>query len=209
MRGNGAYVGLPTDQLQQLVGMVERLRMVSALAEYDERAARVVEGASRCDLLIEVPRRDGQGALSLVIEVQEEVEPTKRGSWAAYWAEEYHRRECGQVWFLVIALTDEVATWADDALARVIPEEGRRFVLGPRLIKPVIDVERARECPELAVLGALMHAGCDDVRMVPAVVVALRELEPGLGDRVRDVVRERMSPDARRALDEQLGAAVR
>ena len=113
---------------------------------------------ARADLIIQLG--DPNTELAIIVEVQLAPDDEKRTSWPLYVAGLSARLRC-PVWLLVVALDDEVATWS----ATSIDMGGmhlRPVVVRPGDIPTITDPLAARASPELAVLGALAHAGGPD-----------------------------------------------
>jgi hypothetical protein len=82
---------------------------------------------------------------------------------------------------VVIATTEKVATWAAKPISSFQP--GSCFapwVLGPKQVPRITDIEQARDQVELAVLSAMLHGadrGEDSVRIVQVALEVVSELD--------------------------------
>jgi len=109
----------------------------------------------RADLVVLLLR--DTPVLGIVLEVQLSSDEDKRYVWPVYVANLRARIRC-PVSILVVAADEAVARWA----AKTVDlGNGNRFaplVLGLSGVPEVIDEDRAKEDPELAVLSAMAHA---------------------------------------------------
>lgn len=109
------------------------------------------------DLVLELRDANGAMALSIVLEVQREIDRRKEYSWPAYVAIVRARKRCPAV-ILVVAPDPEVAAWASK---RIDLGLGRGsidpIVLGPESVPVVTDRALAEQETELAILSAAAH----------------------------------------------------
>jgi len=130
-----AFLG---DAPDHVLAVLRRLGVLDAVDGMEVSRARRVDGsvqpqlrtARSSDLVIEVPHADGR-VRSVIVEMQQEVKPLKRGAWALYWAAAFERTACGDVWMVVITTEPTVARWAGRALFNVIPPRGDSSCWGP------------------------------------------------------------------------------
>lgn len=156
----------------------------------------------RADLVLELRDERGELALSIILEVQRDVDPRKKGSWPVYLAVERSRKGCPAV-VLVIAVDEEVAAWAAEdidlglGLAHVRP-----LVLGPAVVPEVTDQAVADREVELAVLSALTHGnGPNGWAVVEAAFNALGRLDQEHAAVYFQIIYEALREPMRRALE--------
>jgi hypothetical protein len=109
------------------------------------------------DLVLELQNEQQQPELSIVIEVQRDVDRRKELTWPAYVSVRRVRGKCPTV-LLVVTTNADVAAWAskpiDLGLGLAVM---RPLVLGPAVIPVITDPVLAMREPELALLSALSH----------------------------------------------------
>jgi hypothetical protein len=146
---------------------------------------------------------DGDPALAVVVEVQLRVDIRKRRSWPAYVTTLYARLGCPAV-LLAICPDQAVADWS--AAPIVIGPPGSVLtpvVLGPRQVPTVIDVDRARQNPQLAVLSVIAHGSQPEPKpMFEALLAALEVVDHGQADLYADLVLTVLPAEARQRLEE-------
>jgi hypothetical protein len=156
------------------------------------------------DLVLRV--EDGRGRLLhvFIVEVQLRRDRGKHVSWPLYITAA--RAEVGldcPVTLVVLALSEAVARWCARPIALdtqgsvVVP-----LVLGPEIIPRIVDVDRARAQPELAVLSAVVHArSAEAPEIATAALIACRTLDRARGGLYADMVEARLDAVARRAVE--------
>jgi hypothetical protein len=156
------------------------------------------------DLVLRV--EDGRGRLLhlFIVEVQLRRDRGKHVSWPLYITAA--RAEVGldcPVTLVVLALSEAVARWCARPIALdtqgsvVVP-----LVLGPEIIPRIVDVDRARAQPELAVLSAVVHArSAEAPEIATAALIACRTLDKARGGLYADMVEARLDAVARRAVE--------
>jgi hypothetical protein len=128
----------------------------------------------QADLVLELRDEGGALVLSIVLEVQRDVNRRKKFSWPVYVAVLRAKRECSAV-VLAVAPDPGVAAWAAESIdlglgrGRIDP-----LVLGPAIVPVVTDEALATKETELAILSALSHGNGPDGLGV--VLVALGAL---------------------------------
>jgi hypothetical protein len=118
--------------------------------------SQVVPTDSRADLVV-VLRLKGKPCFAIVVEVQLSQDGGKHMSWPVYLASVGYRVNCPTA-LLVVAPDAAVARWCAQPIELGHPGFTLRpLVMGPESIPVVVDEQRARQAPELAVLSALAH----------------------------------------------------
>ncbi len=156
----------------------------------------------RADLVLELLDADGKCVSAIVFEAQLEIKPRKRFTWPAYVAVCRAERECPTA-LLVVAVDDDVATWAKEALHLGFgAAELRPFVLGPAVLPPITLEHQAREDPQLAVLSAMAHGnGPEGLAVVLAAVTALEQLDTDLAAVYFEVIWRGLREPMQKALE--------
>lgn len=116
--------------------------------------------------------------LAVVLEVQLRRDPGKRWSWPVYLSTLRARLRCPTL-LLVVSPDAGTAEWCATPIEMGHPEWALRpLVLGPDRVPVVVDVERAAETPELAVLSALAHgAGPEREQVFHALLAGLDRVD--------------------------------
>jgi hypothetical protein len=159
----------------------------------------------RCDatVLLDDPKKPSHG---IIVECQRRYDKDKTYSWPAYLALLRERHKC-PVTLLVICPDQTVA----HACAKPIDLGHPDWVLKPLTFHPgmlpaVTDPVKARECPQLALLSATVHAdGPDAEAVLTSVVVAFDALKyerPEVGPLYYDYLTDQLSEAARKLLEE-------
>lgn len=116
---------------------------------------------------------DGSAALSIVVEIQRQIQERKRYTWPAYLTTLRARLEC-PVYLLVLSHDKATATWCaqpiDLGAGTILPR-----VVGPAEVPWITDVQDAEANPELAVLSVMAHGLDPDFRRAAAVASAARQ----------------------------------
>jgi hypothetical protein len=115
----------------------------------------------RADLVVLL--LDGVPVYGIIVEVQLSRDASKRFVWPAYATSLRARLEV-PVSLLVVTADDAIARWAAQPIALGNGGVFRPLVLSPSGVPEIIDEERARADPELAVLCAMAHGRDKDVR---------------------------------------------
>jgi len=144
---------------------------------------------------------DGKPVLAIVVEVQLQKDERKPFTWPVYIAGLRARFECPTC-VLVVTPSEPVADWARTPIglgpgSLVVP-----FVIGPKAVPIVRDIEAAKRDPELAVLSAMAHGKGD---MAPEVALAALAAAAGLDEErallYSDVIMASLSEASRTALE--------
>jgi hypothetical protein len=156
------------------------------------------------DLVLRVEDERGRLLHLFIGEVQLRRDRRKHISWPIYVTAA--RAEVGldcPVTLVVVALTPAVAHWCaqpiplDTQGGSIVP-----LVLGPEVIPQIVDVEKARAHPALAVLSAMAHAHSDEApEIAAAALVACRTLDSRHAAAYADMVKARLDPMARQAVE--------
>ncbi|MDC0679554.1 hypothetical protein [Sorangium atrum] len=154
------------------------------------------------DLVLEL--RDGAGdlVLSIVLEVQRDIDRRKGYSWPVYVAVVRARKECSAV-VLVVAPDAEVAAWAAQridlglGLGTLQP-----LVLGPASVPEVTDQAEAEKETELAILSAVAHGnGPNGLAVVQIALAALGRFDHEHAAAYFQIVYNALREPMRRALE--------
>lgn len=155
----------------------------------------------RADMVIRLVRE--RPVLGIVVEVQLSKWARKRYVWPAYVAVLRARLQC-PVWLFVITPKESVARWAAKRVDLGADNWFAPVVLGPADVPEVMDEERARADPELAVLSAMSHGRDPHIekstRIAHAAQVASLALDDDRARLYFDLVLNSLSEAARRAL---------
>jgi hypothetical protein len=142
---------------------------------------------------------------AVVIEVQLSPKPEKRASWLQYVATA-HRKLLRPVTVMVLAVTEEMARWCEEAYGYDrLGNTFRPLVIGPGAIPRVTDLAQARAFPQLAVLSVAAHGQEPDAEAIgiPALL-ASRTLDIHLTNRYADCIYEWLNQGARQALEKYM-----
>ncbi|WP_433791865.1 hypothetical protein [Actinoplanes sp. CA-252034] len=131
----------------------------------------------RADAVVTLTRGE-EKVLSVVVEVQRQIDARKRRSWPAYVATLYARSGC-PVALLVLCPQQSVADWAaQPILISLPPSEIHPVAFGPAQTPIITDLETAQRLPELAILSTLAHADQHDpIPLFKALFRALDAIE--------------------------------
>ncbi|WP_437832982.1 hypothetical protein [Sorangium sp. So ce1153] len=156
----------------------------------------------RADLVLELRDERGALVLSVVLEVQRDVDRRKRYSWPVYVAVVRAEKECDAV-VLVVAPDAEVAAWAAQKidlglwLGTLQP-----LVLGPAIVPEVTDQAEAEKETELAILSAASHGnGPNGLAVVQAALGALGRFDHEHAAVYFQIVYNALRDPMRRALE--------
>ena len=141
----------------------------------------------RADMVIEL--FDGSPVFAIILEVQLSENKRKHFVWPAYVANLRARLEC-PVCLLVFTVDEATARWAAKPVEIGGQNQFRPYVLGPSGMPEVVDEERARANPELAVLSAMAHGRDADVEKSLRIAKAAHQASAAL-----DVSRSRLYCD--------------
>jgi hypothetical protein len=132
----------------------------------------------RADLVLEL--RDDLRALvlAIVLELQREKDPRKKGSWPMYVAAVHARKGCPTI-VLVVTSDTSVATWAAEPIDLGLGLSiVRPLVLGPATVPEVTDPALAVQETELSILSAVAHGnGPNGLAVALAAFEALGRLD--------------------------------
>lgn len=186
-------------------------------AEPPRGPARVIEASAaelppverRADLvvLVESPDGDAPGPrLVVIVEIQLRRDRAKHRRWPLYVAILGDRHRC-PVELLVVTPSPSVAAWAETPTELSPGRPWWPRVLGPKTL-PRLDAAEARARPELAVLGALAHAGepgaPEAVLHAVEGLVATPEIEPALRVVYHDLMLAALPQAVRKELSEMV-----
>ncbi|KYF59140.1 hypothetical protein BE08_14555 [Sorangium cellulosum] len=128
----------------------------------------------RADLVLELRDERGGVVLSIVLELQRDIDRRKSYSWPVYVAVVRAQKECDTV-VVVVAPDAEVAAWAAQkidlglGLGTLQP-----LVIGPAIVPEVTDQAEAEKETELAILSAVAHGnGPNGLAVIQAALGAL------------------------------------
>ncbi|MCC5574312.1 Yae1 family protein [Microtetraspora sp. AC03309] len=131
----------------------------------------------RADSVVVLRDTGGAAQLALIVEIQNRHDARKRFSWPVYVTALRARLECATA-LMVICPDPPMARWSE----RPIPL-GPSGTITPLAVHPgriplITDPDRARSCPELAVLSATAHAERPEIGLaLEAMVAALETLD--------------------------------
>ncbi|XXT19436.1 hypothetical protein WME94_55355 [Sorangium sp. So ce429] len=156
----------------------------------------------RADLVLDLRDERGALVLSIVLEVQRDIDRRKRYSWPVYVAVVRAQKECDSV-VLVVAPDAEVAAWAAQkidlglGLGTLQP-----LVLGPAIVPEVTDQAEAEKETELAILSAASHGnGPNGLAVVQAALGALGRFDHEHAAVYFQIVYNALRDPMRRALE--------
>jgi hypothetical protein len=130
--------------------------------------SEVVPAEYRADLVVLLVK--GEPVFAIVVEVQLARDERKRFTWPVYVAGLRARFECPAI-VLVVTASAEIARWASEAIELGPGASFTPLVLGPNAVPIVVDPERAKAEPELAVLSVMAH-GHGDVELAVRIALA-------------------------------------
>ncbi|HWB78866.1 MAG TPA: hypothetical protein VG755_28085 [Nannocystaceae bacterium] len=160
----------------------------------------------RADLVL-VARAPGSAVAThaAVVEVQLRPDPRKRFSWPLYQAVLRARLRC-PVELVVLTLDDATAQWCAEPIAldglgsRVCP-----VVIGPSRVPIVVEIERARRHPEIALLGVLAHRDSRTAFIAArTLLLALDDVDGPRAGWYADIVLGFVDEAVRRALEAEM-----
>lgn len=147
--------------------------------------------------------------LAIVVENQLRPDPRKRFVWPVYLSTLRARREC-PVTLLVLCPDKATSAWCRAPIET--GHEGwalRPWVLNLAEAPAVVDVEKARALPELAILSTPANAdGPHRKAVLTAFAEALEVTDHDRGSKYHDYVRSKLSVAARHCLEEIMQADV-
>ncbi|MFT3766245.1 MAG: hypothetical protein QM820_12135 [Minicystis sp.] len=132
----------------------------------------------RADLVLELCDAGGALVLAIILELQRERDPRKKGSWPVYVAAVHARKQCPTI-VLVVTPDADVATWAAEPIDLGLGlTVARPLVLGPATVPEVVDPAVAEQEKELSILSAVAHGnGPNGLSVVLAALTALGRLD--------------------------------
>ncbi|GII45863.1 hypothetical protein Psi02_22870 [Planotetraspora silvatica] len=136
----------------------------------------------RADSVVVLRDAAGGAQLALIVEVQNRHDSRKRFSWPVYAAALRARLECPTA-LMVLCPDAAVARWCEQAIALGPSGTVTPLAVHPGRIPLITDPERARACPELAVLSATAHAERPEIG--PALQAMLAALDTLDEDRAK------------------------
>lgn len=168
----------------------------------DSALTDVVPAAYAADLVITIGHPRPKLAIAVEVQREDRKREEKTYSWPVYAWTLRARHRCPSV-VLVWAPTRAIAKWArtpitNGPMASFVP-----LVIGPDDVPRLVDPERVRTEPELAVLSALAHGSGPGGRQVLKDFVAGIKTLPGDGGKYyHDLVTGLARPAAKRFLEE-------
>ncbi|MBB6171835.1 hypothetical protein HNR23_001895 [Nocardiopsis mwathae] len=143
----------------------------------------------------------------IIVEPQNGYDRRKRFSWPTYVANLRSRLECPVV-LIVFTPTDALAKWS----AQPIDCGGGYMVQRPlavslEALQPVRDPEKATECPELAVLAAVLHE-TEDKEVLDALIPALAAIDESTSTLYSDYVLQALPTAARMYLEDTMATGT-
>ncbi|MEU4619158.1 hypothetical protein AB0G04_04135 [Actinoplanes sp. NPDC023801] len=181
-----------------------------ALPDYDEAhlaSADLTDVAPteyRADAVVTLTRGEKK-VLSVVVEVQRQIDPRKLRSWPAYVATLYARLGC-PVTLLVLCPQQPVADWAAKPILISLPPS-RIFpvAFGPAQTPLITDPETAQRLPELTILSTLAHADQNDpIPLFKALFRALDAIEADRAALYHDFVLTVLPAATRKLLEDYM-----
>ena len=161
----------------------------------------VVPAEYRADLVVLLV--DGKPVLGIVVEVQLQPDPRKRFSWPVYVTGLRARLEC-PCCLLVVTASDKTAKWAGEPIALGPGAQLVPLVVAPAGVPVIIDPERAKLDPELAVLSVMAH-GRGDVETAVQIALSAAQGTAGLDADLRvlyfDLIEAALGEAARKAFE--------
>ncbi|WP_437733957.1 hypothetical protein [Sorangium sp. So ce1335] len=156
----------------------------------------------RADLVLDLRDDRGTIVLSIVLELQRDIDRRKSYSWPVYVAVVRAQKECQAV-VVVVAPDAEVAAWAAQkidlglGLGTLQP-----LVIGPAIVPEVTDQAEAEKETELAILSAVSHGnGPNGLAVVQAALGALGRFDREHAAVYFQIVYNALRDPMRRALE--------
>jgi hypothetical protein len=156
------------------------------------------------DLVLRIEDERGRLLHLFIVEIQLRRDRRKRISWPIYVTSA--RAQIGarcRLTLVVLAPDPALAAWCAQPIE--LDTNGsvlRPLVLGPSIIPKVLDAERARAHPELAVLSAVVHARAAEASQIAtAALMACGTLDSGQASLYADLVVAQLDTVARRAVE--------
>ncbi len=152
----------------------------ASVAVMESTLDQLVPTEFQADLVLELKDATGQRVLSIVLEVQRDIDPLKMFSWPVYLVVLRARTRCPVI-LVVIPGDARVEAWAREAIDLGLGLSSvRPLVLGPSVVPEVTDPEVAVQGPELTLLSALAHSeGPSSLAVLRAAATVLMGLEAG------------------------------
>jgi hypothetical protein len=149
---------------------------------------------------------DGKPVLAIVVEVQLRRDDGKAFTWPVYVAGLRARFKCPAC-VLVVCPTEAIADWARTPIELGPGAHLAPFVVGPKAVPVVRDIEAAKRDPELAVLSAMAHGKDADG---PAIAFAALAASVGLNEErallYSDVIMASLSEATRAAMEKLMAS---
>jgi hypothetical protein len=190
------------DLLQSALGV--ELPAHTQVTVADAALGRLAPAELRADLVVALTDPGAPPKLTIVTEVQLDVDPDKLFTWPGYQINTRLRERCDAC-VLVVTPSARVAAWASRPI-RLGPgnEAFRVLVLGPAQMPEVRDPAVAAANPALAILATMAHgneAGGVDVAW--ATIAAIPRLDSENATVYLELLGEALSPALRRAVKER------
>ncbi|MET8144930.1 hypothetical protein ABZU32_31905 [Sphaerisporangium sp. NPDC005288] len=166
-----------------------------APGDFNDRPSR--DSQADTVILVGPPRDPTHG---VIVEIQQEVEESKRRGLARYAAALWLQLDC-PVTVLVICNKAKVARW----MARPITTSLDAYELTPKVFGPdltpvITDAKQAREHPELAALSVMVHG--EQPLVASAFMTALENVDPEHAPQYYEYAHRLASEAVRRTLEE-------
>jgi hypothetical protein len=160
----------------------------------------------RADVVLELEDEQQIPMLSIVVEVQRDVDVRKEKVWPVYATVQHSKANCATI-VLVVATNEDVAKWAATPI-----DIGwglttmRPLVLGPKVIPVITDPAVACADPSLALLSALCHDEGEQAREVvlaagEALITSPKDLSLELANLMLTVVYNHVRAPLKRAIE--------
>jgi len=116
--------------------------------------------------------------LAIILELQRDKDPRKKGSWPVYVAAVHAKKHCPTI-VLVVTPDADVAAWATEPIDLGLGfSVVKPLVLGPAIVPEVTDPALAEQETELAILSAVAHGnGPNGLAVALAALGALGRLD--------------------------------
>jgi len=171
----------------------------------DAQMTELIPVEFRADLVLELVDSTGKCISAIVLESQFDIKPRKLFTWPVYVSVCRAERECPTA-LLVVAVDENVATWANDVIDLGFGRSGLRpIILGPAVLPKITDQETARRDRELSVLSAMAHGnGPEGLAVLLASLAALEGLERELAAVYFEVIWKGLRGPMQKALEARI-----
>ena len=182
------------------LGLPGRIRIRPASAQFTD----LEPPNYPADLVLRIEDERGRLLHLFIVEIQLRRDRRKRISWPIYVTSARAQIGAkGRLTLVVLALNPAVAAWCAQPIE--LDTNGsvlRPLVLGPSIIPKIVDAERARAHPELAVLSAVVHARAAEAsEIATAALMACGTLDSDQASLYSDLIVAQLDTVARRAVE--------